>query len=228
VDIGGGTCGVAVFVEVRPKHLAIVSVGGDHITNDVATVLKLPINKAEEIKKEVDLFSDPLPNQPENLEFDHMGRNYSYSMEELTDIVQCRVEELFSVLIKGEIAASGVTMLPGGLIITGGGSKSAGIDHYLTRIMNMPVRVSLPLDSGRMPPSRNGAEYTCASGIIRYVLEQERDQFRFIDSSFFPTPSGVDNDNHSEGFGGKNAERGRRNSKAPLWQSIINLFKELF
>jgi cell division protein FtsA len=222
VDIGGGTCGVAVFVEGRPKHLAVVSVGGDHITNDVATVLKLPINKAEEIKKEVDLFSDPGPDQPENLEFDHMGRSYSYSMDELTDIVQCRVEELFSVLIKNEITASGVTMLPGGLIITGGGSKSAGIDHYLSDIMKMPVRVSLPLDSGRMPPSRNGSEYTCAAGIIRYVLEQERDQFRFIDNSFDPTPAKhpIDDDQDSNFR--------KRSSRMPLLQSIINLFKELF
>jgi len=220
VDIGGGTCGLAVFVEGRPKHLAVVSVGGDHITNDVATVLKLPINKAEEIKKEVDLFTDPDSDQPESLEFDHMGRNYSYSMAELTDIVQCRVEELFAVLIKGEIAGAGVSMLPGGLIITGGGSKSVGIDHYLARIMNMPVRVSLPLDSGRMPPSRNGPEYTCAAGIIRYVLEQERDQFRFIDNSFDPAPA-VANDSPME-------RGGKRAPKTSILQSIINLFKELF
>ncbi|MDR3280581.1 MAG: cell division protein FtsA [Synergistaceae bacterium] len=225
VDIGGGTCGVAVFVEGRPKHLAVVSVGGDHITNDVATVLKIPINKAEEIKKEVDMFSDPRPGAPENLELEHMGRNYSYSMSELTDIVQCRVEELFSVLIKAEIAASGAAMLPGGLIITGGGSKSIGIDHYLTRIMNMPVRMSLPLDSGRMPPSRSGAEYTCAAGIIRYVLEQERDPFRFIGNSFDPSPimtSTVDQGGWEKGLStvGKGGHS--------IIDAIIKLFKELF
>jgi cell division protein FtsA len=228
VDIGGGTCGVAVFVDGRPKHLAVVSVGGDHISNDVATVLKLPINRAEEIKKEVDMFSDLGSEQPESLEFEHMGRNYSYSMADLTDIVQCRVEELFSVLIREEIAKGGVAMLPGGLSITGGGSKSIGIDHYLARIMNMPVRVSLPLDSGRMPPGRNGAEYTCAAGIIRYVLEQERDPFRFIDNSFDQATI-TDTESSGNGFG-KSFGRGEKRSsnKPPFWQSIINLFKELF
>jgi cell division protein FtsA len=224
VDIGGGTCGVAVFVEGRPKHLAVISVGGDHVTNDVATLLKIPINRAEEIKKEVNLFWDPQNGGPEDFNFEHMGRNYSYSMSELTDIVQCRIEELFSMLIKAEIAASGASMLPGGLVITGGGSKSAGLDHYLARVMNMPVRVSLPLDSGRMPPARNGSEYTCAAGIIRYVLEQERNPYRFIGNSFDANP--IMSSSAEQGW-----EKGAGSPKSghvSFWQSIMNLFKELF
>jgi cell division protein FtsA len=181
VDIGGGTCGVAVFAESRPKHLAVVSVGGDHITNDVASVLKIPIGKAEELKKEVDLFSSDNQSLSERLEFDHNGRNYSYSLAELTDIVQCRVEELFTSLVRGEMANACVSMLPAGVVLTGGVARSAGIDQYLSCAMDMPVRVALPIDSNRMPPGRNGPEYTCASGIIRYALEQERDPFRYIE-----------------------------------------------
>jgi len=89
----------------------------------------------------------------------------------------------------------------------------------------MPVRVSLPLDSGRMPPTRNGAEYTCAAGIIRYVLEQERDQFRYIDNPVDPINPVIYNPgdgNGDRGGGGKRAPR------TPFFQSIINLFKELF
>ncbi|MCL2684271.1 MAG: hypothetical protein FWE55_03410, partial [Synergistaceae bacterium] len=95
------------------------------------------------------------------------------------------------------------------------------------RIMNMPVRVSLPLDSDRMPPTRNGPEYTCAAGIIRYVLEQERDQYRFIDNSFDPATA-ISSDSSGNGYG-KNIDRGgKRPPKEPFFQSIINLFKELF
>lgn len=183
VDIGGGTSGVAVFAEGRPKHLAVIPVGGDHITNDVAAVLKIPINKAEEIKKEGDLFNINGHMPEDRLEFDHMGRNYSYSFGELTEIVQCRVEELFSVLVRNEVANAGVSMLPAGIVLTGGGANSAGIDQFLSNVMDMPVRVSLPLDTHRMPPSRNGAEYSCAAGIIRYALEQERDPFRYLEPS---------------------------------------------
>ncbi|MDR1916136.1 MAG: cell division protein FtsA [Synergistaceae bacterium] len=233
VDIGGGTCGVAVFADGRPKHLAVVSVGGDHITNDVASVLKIPINKAEEIKREVDLFSEKSDLQADKLEFEHMGRNYSYSMDELTDIVQCRVEELFSALVSTEVSAAGISMLPAGLVITGGGAKSISIDQYLSRVMNMPVRVSLPLDSNRMPPGRNGPEYTCAAGIIRYALEQERDPFRYIEQSLEQLKnSGGSMTSNIKGPRGNGHDDDR--SRDPLFggkgilQYLKDLLKELF
>ncbi|MDR3165514.1 MAG: cell division protein FtsA [Synergistaceae bacterium] len=217
VDFGGGTCGVSVFSEGRPKHLAVISVGGEHITNDIAVVLKIPTNKAEEIKKELSLFSDSILAEQDKLEFEYMGRAYACPLDKLTDVVQCRVEELFSIYIKNEIAASGVTSLPGGLVITGGGSKSAGIDQYLAKLVNMPVRVSLPLDSGRMPPSRNGVEYTCAAGIIRYVLEKERDPLKYIDYSF-----------ESENINIADPIVPALPAKKTVFQNVVNLFKELF
>ncbi len=229
VDIGGGTCGVAVFSDGRPKHLAVVPVGGDHITNDVASVLKIPINKAEEIKKEVDLFSPEASGHTEKLEFEHMGRNYSYSLSELTEIVQCRVEELFTVLVKKEITASGVSMLPAGLVITGGGSRSIGIDQYLSRVMDMPVRAALPIDSNRMPPGRNGPEYTCASGIIKYALEQERDPFRYMEQSLDLLKGqsrGTGTQPGSRDYDAGSQEPARR--EGSIFQSIKDVFKELF
>jgi cell division protein FtsA len=225
VDIGGGTCSVAVFAESRPKHLAVVSVGGDHITNDVASVLKIPIGKAEEIKKEVEVFSVDHADQLDRLEFDHNGRNYSYSLSELTEIVQCRIDELFTTLVRNEVSASGVQMLPAGIVLTGGVSRSAGIDRYLSYIMDMPVRVAPPIDSSRMPPGRNGPEYTCASGIIRYALEQERDPFRYIEQPLdqllkFPfreRDKNKDKDSVSV-----------QPDKPSILQSITDVLKELF
>ena len=227
VDIGGGTCGVAVFSEGRPKSLAVIPVGGDHITNDVATVLKIPIVKAEDIKKEVDIFSDDDDDDEEQqddlLEFDHMGKNYSYSLTKLTDIVQDRVDELFTSLVRTEIANSGVSMLPAGLIITGGVARSAGLDKYLSKVLDVPVRISSPLDASRMPPNKNGPEYTCAAGIIRYALEQERDPYRYIEQSldFITTKPPMRDHNQPPVVGTK--PQGKS-----LWNSVLDVIKELF
>lgn len=236
VDIGGGTTGIAIFADGRPKHLAVIPVGGDHITNDVASVLKIPINKAEEIKREVDLFSLDASNQTERLEFDHMGRNYAYSLDELTEIVQCRIEELFTVLVRNEISNSGLSMLPGGIVLTGGVARSGGIDQYLSRVMDMQVRVTSPLDASRMPPGRNGPEYTCASGIIRYALERERDPYRFVDPSMEqlrsdgkgPQGNAASVSVGRGDYGGEPRAGEQRARKGSIVDSVVKVLKELF
>ena len=181
IDIGGGTSGVAVFSDGRPKHLGLVSVGGDHITNDIGNVLKLPLNKAEELKKEISVFTPP-ENSDETIDFLYSGRNYSISKTDLHEIVKCRLEELCDVLLRPEIKAAGIPMLPAGIILTGGVSKTEGIDAFILDMMDLPTRVSFPLDANRMPPGRNTQEYSAAAGIIRYMVEKEKDPFRYLDN----------------------------------------------
>lgn len=181
IDIGGGTTGIAVFSDGRPQHLSLISIGGDHVTNDVGSVLKLPLNKADEIKKEVSIFMAP-SDESEKIEFTYSGRNYSIFRMDLHEILKCRIEELFDVLVRPEIKASGISMLPGGMILTGGVSRTDGIDAFLLDLMDLPVRVSGPVDAGSMPPGRNMQEHTAACGIIRYVIEKERDPLRYIEN----------------------------------------------
>ncbi|MDL2298785.1 cell division protein FtsA [Synergistaceae bacterium OttesenSCG-928-D05] len=181
LDIGGGTTGIAVFSDGRPKYLGLVSIGGDHITNDVGSVLKLPLNKAEEIKKEVSVFAG-VEDENETIDFAYNGRNFSISKYDLHEIVKCRIEELCDVLVRPEIKAAGISMLPAGIVVTGGVSKTEGIDAFLLDLMDLPARISAPVDANRMPPGRNTQEYTAASGIIRYVLEKERDPFRYLEN----------------------------------------------
>ena len=174
IDIGGGTTGVAVFSDGRPKHLGLIPVGGDHITNDIGSVLKLPLNKSEELKKEISVFTAP-EDPSETVDFVYNGRNYSISKNDLHEIVRCRIEELCDVLVRPQIKAAGIPMLPAGIILTGGVSKTEGIDAFVLDIMDLPSRVSSPIDANRMPPGRNTQEYAAAAGIIRYIAERERD-----------------------------------------------------
>ncbi len=81
IDIGGGTTGVAVFSDGRPKHLGLISVGGDHITNDRERT-KLPLNKSEELKREVSVFTGP-EDPEETVDFVYNSRNYSIAKKDL-------------------------------------------------------------------------------------------------------------------------------------------------
>lgn len=232
IDIGGGTTGIAVFMDGRPRHLALIAIGGDHVTNDVGSVLKLPLNKAEEIKKEVSLFTAPADNS-EKLEFAYSGRDYSVSRTDLYEILKCRIEELFDVFVRPEIKASCVSMLPGGIILTGGVSRTDGIDAFLLDLMDLPVRVSGPVDAGRMPPGRNMQEYTAASGIIRYAVEKERDPFRYIENPIAVVARGGADALRQQPYTDGRAQAsdklasGHRAGSNPL-KGIANAFKDLF
>lgn len=233
VDVGGGTTGVAVFAEGRPKHLAVIPVGGDHITNDVTKVLRIPLQKAEELKREVGFLGEAETSLKEH-EFSHLGRSYVCDMRDMTEVVQCRVEELFQTLVKKEIDKSGMTMFPGGLIVTGGVAKTKGIDRFLSELMDMQVRVGVPIDSSKMPPGRNGQEYSCAAGIIRYALEKERDLYRYME----PWTQSIKN----LGRYPNNLSSERRISQSPsedvvgsvgksvdgIWDYLKRMFREIF
>ena len=132
------------------------------------------------------------PEDPsETVDFVYNGRNYSISKNDLHEIVRCRIEELCDVLVRPQIKAAGIPMLPAGIILTGGVSKTEGIDAFVLDIMDLPSRVSSPIDANRMPPGRNTQEYAAAAGIIRYIAERERDPFRYLDN---PLIRGISSD----------------------------------
>ena len=96
--------------------------------------------------------------------------------------MRCRLEELANDLIKPQIKASRVSLLPGGMLLTGGVSKTEGIDEFMLDVMDLPARIAMPADANRMPPGRNTQEYSSAAGIIKYILTRERDPFRYLDN----------------------------------------------
>ncbi|MDO5116414.1 MAG: cell division protein FtsA [Synergistaceae bacterium] len=229
VDIGGGTTGVAVFSDGRPKHLGLLPVGGDHITNDLGSVLRLPLNKAEELKRSVSLRADFDPE--ETLDFSHSSREYSISKQDLYEIVRCRLDELTEMLVRPQIKASGITMLPGGILLTGGVSKTEGIDDFILETLDMPARVALPLDSNRMPPGRNSQEYASASGIIKYILARERDPFRYLDNPLIGKAEPPRQQNYIPPSGGvpiSGKENGNEGGGFDPIGSLKNIFKDLF
>ena len=188
--------------------------------------------KAEEIKKQISVFTPP-EDPDETVDFVYNSRNYSVSRMDLHEIIRCRLEELCDTLIRPEIKAAGISMLPAGIIITGGVSRTEGLDALLLDMMDLPARAAAPLDANRMPPGRNTQEYSSAAGIIRYVLEKERYPLRYLDNQMIAKSM---SDNLSrpivrEGIisiGGKNNSDGTSGKRLDIVDSIKGIFKELF
>ncbi|HOM98142.1 MAG TPA: cell division protein FtsA [Acetomicrobium sp.] len=182
IDIGGGTTGITIYVDGALKRLTVIQIGGDHITNDIARVLKVPIEVAEELKRYVSLGED-FDAYDEELEFMVQGKRGFCSAGQVHEVAYNRLEELFDDFIKKELRDVGSILLPSGIVLTGGVAKMKGITEMVSEVLNMPVRVANPLDSAKMPPGRNGSEYASLAGIIKYMNIIEKCPFKFIGPS---------------------------------------------
>lgn len=224
--IGGGTTGVAMYTDGRPVKLSVIPIGGDHITNDLAYVMKIPISKAEEIKKMVSL----LPEEEEQeLDVDVRGRIVTFNVREAVDVVRCRLEELFGEHVMNQLAEYKMHMFPAGAVLSGGVAKTPGIDFFASEVLNVPVRIADPLDMYQMPPGRNDCEYATAAGIVRYMSSKERNPYRFIEAPVSQLRSGVSA--LAQPAVGKSAKRndgGSVRSVKKLLEYLKKSVKELF
>ncbi|MBI4359319.1 MAG: cell division protein FtsA [Candidatus Nealsonbacteria bacterium] len=163
MEIGAGTTGLAVFEEGSLVHAAIFPLGSNNITNDIAIVLKIEIDEAEEIKKEFSLFS---------LKKISLGRNkrksgVSFPAKIVTRVVEARTKEIFQEVNK-ELKRINKNKLPGGIVLTGGGAKMARIVDLAKKEMKLPGRLGLPQG---FSPSLDDPTWATAAGL---VLEGER------------------------------------------------------
>ena len=124
VDIGGGTADLAIFERGSLWHTAVIAVGGDHFTNDIAVGLRTPIPDAEKVKRRAGCALSSMVEEDETIEVASVGGRRPRVMARriLSDILQPRAEEMFH-LIWDEISKAGYEKsLNSGLVLTGGGA----------------------------------------------------------------------------------------------------------
>lgn len=145
-DIGGGTTDIALFTDGAIWQTAVLPIGGNLITSDIAYGLRLPFNVAEELKVtygHCDHTAIPADDMIELAPF-LPGCNDVLPRRVLAEIIQARVEEIFDMLAE-HIKQSGYEgLLPSGLVLTGGTAELPGIVELATQHFDLPVRVGVP------------------------------------------------------------------------------------
>lgn len=180
VDIGGGTSDIAVFVDGSIWHTAVLAVGGDHITNDIAIGLRTPIHEAEEIKKKHGCALRSLIEREENIEVGGMGgrRSRTISRQMLCEIVHPRLEEIFS-LVDQEVRRAGFEdVAVAGMVVTGGSSILAGVPELAEEILKIPVRRGVPSGVAGLVDVVASPIYATGVGLVQYGA-QNRHQRKF-------------------------------------------------
>ncbi len=170
VDIGGGTTDIAIFVDGAIKHTSVLSLGGNHLTNDIAVGLRTPMAEAEKIKQKYGCCFSTMVGKDETIEVPSVGgrKPRVLSRQLLAEILEPRMEEIFA-LVNREIVKSGYEdRIASGVVLTGGTSILEGTPELAEQVFNLPVRRGLPQNIGGLVDVVNSPVYATGVGLVVY------------------------------------------------------------
>jgi cell division protein FtsA len=166
-DIGAGTIDLVMFIEGSPFHTAVLPIGGNNVTNDVAIGMKTSLQVAEDLKIRHGTCDLGTVRPDEMLPVAVLGEDAgrTVSRADVCGIIEARMRETFE-LLRDEMAAAGGGMLPAGLIVTGGGGQLGGIAELGRDVLQMPVRVAAPAGIGGLVDTLLNPAYSTSVGLL--------------------------------------------------------------
>ncbi len=170
-DIGGGTTDLALYVDGHVWHTMVLAVGGNHITNDIATGLRLPLTQAEEVKKKYGYALKSGVGVEETFSVKSFGEDQpvKVSRQDMAHIIEARVEEIFALTLQ-EIKRSGYDgLLPAGMVLTGGTSALPGIRQLASQILGLPVRTAQPENLVGLVDQLKSPAYSTGVGLLHWA-----------------------------------------------------------
>ncbi len=138
LDIGAGTTNIAVIEDGEIQHVAVIPMGGTHITNDLAIGLKTDLDVAEQVKLKHARLGD---DTDKTFRIIVEGTGHTFEQAETNMIVEARVEELLEYIDKELQRIHRSRKLPGGVIIVGGTAALPGLANFAKEKLQLPVRI---------------------------------------------------------------------------------------
>ena len=180
IDMGGGTTTISVFAEGRLVHTDAVSIGGHHVTTDLARGLSTRIEDAERLKV---VHASALPNAGDERDLiavppigeDDRDQPTQVPRALISRIVRARIEETME-LIRDRIQKSGFSPIVGKrVVLTGGASQLTGLSESARRILARNIRIGRPMGVSGLPAAAKGPAFSTAVGLMIYpqVAEME-------------------------------------------------------
>jgi cell division protein FtsA len=165
-DIGGGTTDIAIFREGSIWHTAILPVAGYQITRDIAIGLGLPFDVAEEMKKKYGSVT-PVYETKAGSGNDTLTTNgHGVSHQDLCDIIRARVEEILRLIVLEMPNSEYETLVPDGIVLTGGSANLAGIETLGRNTLQLPVRVGVPGNVYGIADALHDPAYATSVGLL--------------------------------------------------------------
>ncbi len=167
VNIGGSTTSLIVFEEGDVLHAKVLPVGAGHITNDIAIGLRTSIDVAERVKLEHGTAVPEEVGKREDINLADVegGENAIVSRHHIAEIIEARLEEIFSMVDRELKAIDRSALLPAGIVFTGGGAKMNGLIELAKREFRLPAAIGFPVNITTAIDRVNDPAFTTAVGL---------------------------------------------------------------
>ncbi|HET7528909.1 MAG TPA: cell division protein FtsA, partial [Candidatus Saccharimonadales bacterium] len=191
LDIGAATTNLLVIEDGEVEHIAVIPMGGTHITNDLAIGLKTELDIAELIKLKHATLSKGVTGETS---FVVKGQELRFDREMMRLIIEARVEEILEFADHELKKIRRSRKLPGGVVLTGGTSKLPGLADFAKEVMELPARVGGWKHIKRVVDGMDEHEFAPAVGLMlldMYLgpaadigfIEQNHGMFSSVNSS---------------------------------------------
>ena len=167
LDIGGGTTNMTVFTQGFIRHVAVIPVAGEHVTNDIAMALRTPPKFAEEVKLNHGGMGPAYSGSADFVEVENLAGSIPRRVAKstLVEVIEARYQEIF-YFVEKELRKHGLeSEIAGGFVITGGAASLPGVQHLAQDAFEATVRIAKPTTSG-CPASLQEAKYTTLLGLF--------------------------------------------------------------
>jgi cell division protein FtsA len=173
VDLGGGTTDVALFYEGAVRHTAVIGLGGNNVTHDLAIGLRAPTEAAEELKIRYGSALAERVDPNEMVEVPGVGGREPRPVPRqiLASMIEPRMEELFSLVFREVKKNIYSDLLAGGVVLTGGGACLEGVEELAERIFELPVRRGIPRGVTGIREAVEDPRYATAVGLVLHARE---------------------------------------------------------
>ena len=174
IDLGATTTGVAVYEEGDLQYVGVVPIGSNNVTNDLAIVLAIDPELAEEVKTRFITGKFHTDKSPAIKVGKHGER--TFDRKEVEDVVEARLSEIFAEIRKKLKAAHYDQRLPEGIILTGGGAKMRDIELFAKDCLDASVKIGIPEGLAGVTDAVSKPEFAVAVGLAKLAAEDSRYQ----------------------------------------------------
>ena len=172
LDLGAGTCDIAVFLGPL-RHVEEIPLGGDDITRDLSVVLSIPFREAEQLKRRFGSVSCPGEEGDQAVTYHTTaGRACSLTRQQVSAIIEARQREIFEYVRQALVNTPYNDRLSAGIVLTGGGAALEQIAPLAEEVLGHHVRIGVPQDV-IAPATVSDPSYATAIGLLRFVANEQ-------------------------------------------------------